>query len=304
MDLMKTSSNAVKILDDHKDILLLAGGLTAGAGAIVCSSRATLKAKNIIETHKWVRNDIEEAAEIDKVYAENDKKKDIRELYIGTGVSLAKAYTPAVVLGGAAAACIIGEHCVMQNRVNNLEKTVAGLGAAYVAIDNAFKAYRKRVIDKYGKEEDRRLRFGIEETVVEEVDEKGKKKKVKKEFAGEFNKDEFIIFFNGDQPIFMWKDPMKYNADWDANIRVLLGVQSFLQRKLDVEGKVYWNDLLSELGMKKTDNGQIVGWKEGSIIDLGINKAINRRLIDGTEEECMILEPNIDGIIVDLNNIK
>ncbi len=57
------------------------------------------------------------------------------------------------------------------------------MGAAYAAIDKGFKEYRSRVIERFGEEVDRELKYNLkakkfEETVVDE--ETGKEKKVKK----------------------------------------------------------------------------------------------------------------------------
>lgn len=304
---INAATNSVKVLSDNKDKILLGLGLTAGLGTVVVSSKATLKAQDIVKDHNLKKECIAYKESISPEYKGSDeRKKDIVNIYTDTGKKIVKTYIPAVVLGATSVACIVGEHCIMQNKVNNLEKTVASLSAAYVAVDAAFKKYRKNVIAKYGEEEDRKLRYDIHEETVEETDEKGKTKKVKKQFAGEFNKDEFVIFFNGDnQTNFVWKDPMKYRPDWNANTRVLVGIEDWLTKKLRIEGFVSWNDLLDELGMKKDKKYQIFGWKydpenPNKRVSLGINKPINRRLMDGTEEECLILEPNIDGIIVDI----
>lgn len=311
-NLMTTSENAVKILDDNKDKILLAGGLVTGLGTVIFASRGTLKANDILKEYKINSKSIKTCTNVVEGYEGSiDHKTDILMNTVGTGGKIVKAYAPAIVLGAASTACFIGEHCVMQKKVNNLEKTVAGLSAAYIAVDQAFKRYRKRVVDKYGEEVDRKLRYEIEDETVEEVDEKGKTKKVKKQYTNaEFNKDEFIIFWNGDNHnrAFMWKDPMKFKPDWDANTRVALGIQKTLNDRLRYNGKVYWNEVLEEFDMDKTDNGQIWGWKlddddplnEKQKIKLGINSPINRRLMDGTEEEVMILEPNLDGIVVKL----
>lgn len=304
---INTATNSVKILSDNKDKVLLGLGLTAGLGTVVASSKATLKAQDIVKDHNLKKEFISFQESVCPGYKGSDEhKKDVVKIYTDTTKAMVKTYIPAVVLGATSVACIVGEHCIMQSKVNNLEKTVASLSAAYVAVDAAFKKYRKNVIAKYGEEEDRKLRYDIHEEEVEETNEKGKTKKVKKEFAGEFNKDEFVIFFNGDnQTNFVWKDPMKYHPDWNANARVLVGIEDWLNKKLRIEGFVSWNDLLDELGMKKNKKYQIFGWKydpenPDKKIKLGINDPINRRLLDGSEEECMILEPNIDGIIVDI----
>ena len=62
-----------------------------------------------------------------------------------------------------------------------MRKRNAGLAAAYVALDKSFKEYRERVIDRFGKELDRELKYNVKSKEIEEtvVDEKGKETTVK-----------------------------------------------------------------------------------------------------------------------------
>lgn len=295
--LLDASNNAVKLLDDNKDKILLVSGLIAGAGTVVAASSASLKVKPVIDDYK--------------VQVSNAKsKKDIVKSSANTGVQLTKMYAPAAVLGATSVACIIGEHCVMQTKVNNLEKTVASLSAAYIAVDTAFKAYRKRVIAKYGEKEDRYFRFGeTEETVnVTTVDEKGKEKK-QKEVIKSVEKPElsdYAKFFDSTCSEFIFQDPQKYRPDWDRNISFLRLQEHIANVRLEREGYLFLNDVYDMLGIPKTQAGQVVGWifdPENKNIDsnvsFGIFEPRNHRTINGYEEECILLDFNVDGVIVD-----
>lgn len=305
--LLDASSNAVNLLDEHKDKILLVGGLVAGAGTVVAASSATLKSQKVIERHKWNANNIKETGElIPQWKGSADEKRANIANYTNTGVQLAKMYAPAVVLGATSVACIIGEHCIMQKKVNNLEKTVASLSAAYIAIDNAFKAYRKRVVDKYGKEEDYKLRYGIKEEVVETKDEKGKKKKETKEYLTDIPISDYAKFFDATSTEFMFQDPMKYKPDWDANITFLNLQQSYANGRLVREGHLFLNDVYEMLGIPKTKAGQVVGWiydpsnpNIDNEVKFGIFEPRNHRTINGYEEECILLDFNVDGVIID-----
>lgn len=97
-------------------------------------------------------------------------------VYVQTGVKFAKLYGPSVVLGVLSITSILASN-------NILRKRNVALGAAYAAIDKGFKEYRSRVIERFGEEVDRELKYNLkakkfDETVIDE--ETGKEKKIKK----------------------------------------------------------------------------------------------------------------------------
>ena len=297
--IMAASNQAAKILDDNKDKILLGTAGVTGLATVVLASRGTLKAQKAIEQHK---DDICQVTE----------KKDAIKVYTKTCGNIAKIYAPSVVMGATTVCCVLAEHRVMQTKVDNLEKTVAGLSAAYVAVDTAFKAYRKRVIDKYGKEVDRQLRYGETTETVEETNlETGKTKKVKKTFVETPDISEYAKFFDATSSQFIFSDPMKYKPDWDANIRFLVCNQAYAQQKLELQGYLFLNDVYDMLGLEKTKAGQVVGWifdpenpNIDSKVDFGTFDIRNRRTINGIDEECILLDFNVDGPIIDkINNI-
>ena len=295
--LMNASSTAVKILDDNKDKILLGAAGVSGAATVIFACKGTLKAQKVVEAHK------EERAQV-------TEKKDIVKTYAKTSGEMAKIYAPAVVLGATSVCCVLAEHCVMQKKVDNLEKTVAGLSAAYIAVDSAFKAYRKRVVDKYGKKVDEELRYGIKEETVEVVEEgkdgKLKTKKVKKTFIDNPLPSDYAKFFDETSDQFVFADPYKHNPDWEANIIFLNCTRQAAQQKLERQGYLFLNDVYDMLGIKRTKAGQVVGWifdpenpDIDSHVDFGTFNKYNRRTINGLEEECILLDFNVDGKIIE-----
>lgn len=97
-------------------------------------------------------------------------------VYANTGVKFLKLYGPSIALGTLSIASILaGNHILRQRNV--------ALAAAYVAVDKGFKQYRNRVVERFGQEVDKELRYNIkaEKFTETEIDEKtGKEKKVKK----------------------------------------------------------------------------------------------------------------------------
>lgn len=306
-NLMTTAGRSVDILDKNKDKLLLVGGLITGLGTVIMASRGTLKAKDILEEYKQNKKDIQEAVEEAPGYElSKTHKNDVIVNKVGTGANIVKAYVPAAVLGAASVACIIGEHQVMQSKVNSLEKTVASLGAAYVAVDTAFKAYRNRVKKKYGEEEDYKLRYDIQEESVEYTDEKGKTKKKKVETVGDLDISDYSKFFDATCASFIFQDPMQYKPDWHANISFLKGVESWANKKLGIDGYLFLNEVYDELGIPLTDAGQSVGWivdeddpkNMRRKVSFGVYDICNRRVINGLDDECILLDFNVDGPII------
>ena len=71
-------------------------------------------------------------------------------------------YGPSVVLGGLSITAILTSN-------NILRKRNIALAAAYTAVDKSFKEYRGRVIERFGKELDRELKYNIKAKEVEET---------------------------------------------------------------------------------------------------------------------------------------
>lgn len=307
--LKSASDGAVKILDKNKEKILLGAGIAAGAGATVLACKATLKAKDILEEHETEKELIEYFDNDDK----DQHKQEVVKLYASTGVKIAKEYAPAAVLGATSVFCVIAQHRLMENKVVKLEGTIASLTAAYTAIDTAFKNYRKRVVDKYGEAVDREMRYGetTDTVTVTELDGKGKEKtkKVKVKSVDEPDPSDYAKFFDCTSEQFMFTDPEHRRPDWDANIRFLNCQQAFANQKLELQGYLFLNDVYEMLGIKPTKAGQVVGWifdpdntSIDSKVSFGIFEPRNHRTINGYEEECILLDFNVDGVIIDKVN--
>lgn len=311
MNLMSIAEGAVQSVVRNKEKWLLAGGFIFGAGTIGFAIKGTIDAKKVLEEHEEVRDLIKEAEEVSEEYKDSDSnKKDIVRMYAMTGIKMAKVYSPAIGCGVASACCFIMQYKSMEQKVTDLEETVASLSAAYLAVSTAFKKYRKRVVDKYGEKEDRYFRYGETEDTVEvtEMKENGKTKttKQKVKFVDEPEVSDYAKFFDSTSSQFIFQDPMKYKADWDANIRFLNIQQSYANAKLESQGYLFLNDVYDMLGLPMTKAGQVVGWifdpedkTIDSRVDFGIFEPRNHRTINGYEEECMLLDFNVDGVIID-----
>lgn len=287
-------------LKKHSPEILIVAGVVGTVTSAVMACKATTKIDGILENHKKQVDVINGAIENPEVlngaeYTVDDQKKDLTIVYAQTAVEFIKLYAPAVGLGVLSITAILTSN-------NILRKRNMAIAAAYTALDKSFKDYRGRVIERFGKELDRELRFNIKQKEVEETvtNEDGTESVVKKtiEVIEDDEISEYAVFFDATCRAFE-KDP-------ELNKMVIRRVQDWANNKLQRQGYLFWNDVLVELGLDRTRAGQIVGWiydEENPIgdnfVDLGIynvNRAANRKFINGFEP-VVLLDPNVDGDI-------
>ena len=166
-------------LKKHSPEILVVAGVIGVVTSAVMACKATTKVGEILDKTKEDVEAIHKCEEDESVkeqYSSEDAKKDLAIVYVQTGVKFAKLYGPSVVVGVLSITSILASNNILRQR------NVA-LGAAYAAIDKGFKEYRSRVIERFGEEVDRELKYNLkakkfDETVIDE--ETGKEKKVKK----------------------------------------------------------------------------------------------------------------------------
>ena len=99
-----------------------------------------------------------------------------------------------------------------------------------------------------------------------------------------------------------------FDRNADVNKMFLLVKQQHFNRKLISDGFVFLNDVYEELGIPRTQAGQLVGWvydpedpNRDCAIDFGIFDAADnvRDFINGFEK-AVLLDFNVDGQINDL----
>lgn len=281
------------------EVMVVVGVVGVVASAVM-ACKATTKAGAIVEDTKDQMDQIHEVAETHaEEYSEDDMKKDTVIVYTQTAVKFAKLYGPAVILGAASIACILGSHHI-------LSKRNAALAAAYATMDKGFKEYRGRVIERFGKELDKELRYNVkakdfEETVVNE--ETGEETKVTNtvNVADPNDYSDYARFF--DDGCTGW------TKDSEQNLYFLKCQQNYANERLQKKGYLFLNDVYEMLGIPKTKAGQIVGWiydKKNPVgdnfVDFGIynmNREKARDFVNGYERT-ILLDFNVDGNILDL----
>lgn len=289
-------------LKKHSPEILIVAGIIGTVASAVMACKATTKVGAIIEKTKedveLIHDYVEHPEALSEEYTEEDSKKDLAIVYAKTGIELVKLYAPAVALGALSLTSIVTSNHILRKR------NVA-LAAAYTVVDKSFKEYRSRVVDRFGKELDRELRFDIKAEEVKEqiVDENGKKKTVKNkvEVAHANLESDYARFF--DECCIGWERDAEYN------LMFLRRQQDHANDLLKSRGYLFLNDVYDMLGIHRTKAGQVVGWVYDeknpvgdNYVDFGIYNIYNERARDfvNGREQSILLDFNVDGNILDL----
>lgn len=288
----------LKLKKHSPEIMAVAGAVgVVASGVMAC--KATTKASDILEDTKEQIDKVHYCLESDSLseeYTEEDSKKDLAIIYAQTGLKFVKLYGPSVLLGAASLACMLSSNHILRKR------NVA-LAAAYKAVDKGFKDYRGRVIERFGKDLDRELRFNVKAKEIEDkvVDSKGKEKTVKKTVDTIDPNDAYSLYTRCyDNGCLGWtKDP-------EFNLMFLLQQQNYANDLLKSRGHLFLNEVFDMLGFPRTTAGNVVGWiyEKGSeewqnFVDFGIYELNNKDFVNGRERSIW-LDFNVDGPILDL----
>ena len=312
--LTRTASRAGLQVKKHSPEILLVTGIVAGGAALVTACMATTKLESVLnETKENVAKvhecaaageiRVNEGGEIRTVeYTEEDSKKDLTIFYAKGALNVAKLYAPAIGLGAVALTCILASHGIIHKRYT-------GAVAAYSAIDGSFKDYRKRVVERFGEEMDRELKYNIKAKEVEETvaHEDGTETVVKKTIEGIENpydrQSEYARCYT-DGCVGWTKDP-------EANLTFLRLQEKWANDRLQAVGHLFLNEVYEMLGLPHSTAGAVVGWiydpknpdhKGDNRVDFGIYNIhipANREFVNGWERSIW-LDFNVDGVIYDL----
>lgn len=290
-------------LQKHSPAILMVAGVAGVVTSAVMACKATTKLSGILEESKETIEKIHEVSSDETMvekYSEEDAKKDLTIVYAQTGLKLVKLYGPSVVLGVLSIGSILASN-------NILHKRNVAIGAAYATIDKSFKEYRSRVVERFGKEVDRELKYNIKAQKIEETikdPETGKEKKVKTniDVCDMDGYSDYARFF--DEGCTGWEKNAEYN------LMFLRAQQQYANDLLRSRGHVFLNEVYDMLGIERTKAGQAVGWvydtseehTGDNYIDFGIyniHRKANRNFVNGYERN-ILLDFNVDGVILDL----
>lgn len=303
-------------LKKHSPEILIVAGVVGTVASAVMACKATTKVEEVLGEKNDKMEVINQSAEVGYIvnpetgevvdYTADDHKKDTTIVYTQTGLKLAKLYAPSVALGVISLGCILTSHNIMRKR--NI-----ALAAAYATEHLGFKEYRGRVIERFGKELDKELKYNIKAQEVEEVVldkdgnpavDKNGEVKTKKKTINTAN-----ILASSDYARFFDEYCEGWTKDAEYNLMFLRQQQNWANEKLKRDGYLFLNDVYQMLGIPKTKAGQVVGWvydesqKYGDgYIDFGIYDLYNEQARDfvNGREKSILLDFNVDGNILDM----
>lgn len=267
--------------------LLLGAGIVGMVGSTVLACRATLKMDALVSETKE-KLDIARTLEHSE-YTETDRRRDISLIYFQSGVKTIRLYGPSIVIGALSIAALTKSHNILSQRN-------AALTAAYAALEKGFREYRARVVEKYGEDADRDLRYGSQKVQI--VDPKTNKKKM----VTRVGPDEPSIYAK-----FFDKSSDNWSKEPEYNFIFLKAQQNYANDLLHARGHVFLNDVYDMLGLERSQAGAVVGWlltRNGTtdnFITFGVFDETSEKARDFVNgfEGAILLDFNVDGVIYD-----
>lgn len=284
--------------------ILVGAGIVGVVGSTVMACKATTKLDEVLSEPKEkidkIHNLMKNPDKIPegKDYTEDDGKKDLTIMYTQTAIKVLKLYTPSIALGTLSIAAILGGHHILRKR--NI-----AIAAAYATIDKGFKEYRGRVIEKFGEEIDKELRYNVKAKEIEEtiVNDDGSETTITKTVnVSDINGYSIYAKFFDDGCTGWTKNP-------EYNLMFLKDQERYANDLLRSKGHLFLNEVYDMLGIPRTQAGQIVGWiydekhpVGDNFVDFGIfnmYSEANRNFVNGYEKT-ILLDFNVDGDILNM----
>ncbi len=268
------------VISKHTPTILTVAGTVGFIGTTVIASKATLKLEETVAEEASLLVKVHEAQEEGKL-TDKDATHDKVVLYTRMATKLGKLYAPALILGAASIAALATGHGIMLKRN-------ASLAAAYAAVDQAFKSYKKKVEAKFGKDAVlEAISVPTEELVVD----------------GETT--ESVLKYGDTSPYGVIFDETNHNwsADEDLSALHLKCQQQYANDILQTRGHIFLNEVYKMLGFPHTPAGAITGWVKGNgdnFVDFNIHDGLfegedaNGRLVTK-----WALDFNVDGVMYD-----
>lgn len=274
------------------EILMVAGVIGTVAGAVM-ACKETLELEDVLDECKQEKMELEEQYAMCEEYSEDALKKDQVKLTIKQAVKIVKLYAPSVIMEVTSIGVIFASNDIMRKRN-------ASMAAAYATLNSMYKRYRQNVIESYGEEVDKDMRFGVKHEKVTEIDEDGNKVKIDARIVDLDNTALAI----SDYSRFFQMGCKGFDASSGRyNLLYLKGIQAMFNNKLIADGYVMLNDVYRELGFDTIPEGWSIGWVYDetnpigdNYIDFGLYEARNKNQRAVNDWEPVILmDFNVDG---------
>ena len=277
----RLAGRAGLVLSKHAPTILTAAGTAGFIGTTILAAKATLKVEETISEETALLVKVHEAHEAGKL-EDKDALHDKVILYTRMTTKLAKLYAPALILGAASIVSLATGHGIMLKRN-------ASLAAAYAAVDQAFKTYKKKVESKFGKD-----------AVIDALVSTAEEDLTKNELTMEA-----IAAVDGVSPYGVIFDETNNNwsADEDLSMLHLKCQQQYANDILQTRGHIFLNEVYKMLGFPHTPAGAVTGWVKGNGDDF-VDFNIFEGTFEGEDDKGRTvtkwaLDFNVDGVMYD-----
>lgn len=280
----------------HSPTVLFGTGVVGVVATAVLASRATLKMDEVLHEAEKRQIDIDTAVgeplKDGGTYSEADQERDTKLNRTKLILTIARLYAPAAAVGAASIACLTGSHVILSRR--NVSLT-----AAYAALDQGFREYRRRVVEELGEDKDREFRYGVGERQIAVDTDHGVDVKTVKVLNPTGQRSIYARAF--DESNINWQSVRSYN------LMFIQAQQAYANDRLRAKGYVLLNDVYQALGMERTKEGCVVGWvlnnPDGgdNYISFGIydnDSFMGQEFVNG-DEKSVWLDFNVDGVVYD-----
>lgn len=285
---MSIFHNVARVVVKHAPTILTATGTVGLVGTAVLASRATLTYKELIADEVMVITDGPNLMKRNEHYTEDEFRKDRIVCYSRIVTKTVKHYAPTIALGVASIAAFWWSHSIQSKRI-------AGLAAAYAALDTSYRKYKKSVASVIGEESMKK----VEEKILDDVvftDEPFEYDKMAESVIPEYSPYARII----DENASVW-DPS--DDITELNIHAQL---NYMNDILRTRGYLFLSDVYDALGIPRTPASQVVGWlwKKGDgdhYVSFGDIEGHRIKFWDDSrrrEVANYLLDFNVDGEIV------
>ena len=296
MNLSRTFGKIKFGLKKHSPEILVVAGVVGTVTSAVMACKATLKADSVMVEYKAKKEKIGTCLENPEIdYDEITAKEDIKNLTIQTAVKMIKCYAPAVILETFSIGTIFASNHIMQQRN-------AALAASCAAVEAAYKKYREKVVEKYGKEVDDEFYYGTKTenkkitTTDPETGEKTKTTESKTYLQEEYGCSPYAVLFDS--------SAIEFYQDDATNMFMLKNREKEATVRLRANGMLTLNDVYQMIGVKPTDIGLTHGWifeKDNPDGDNEVKFDMRHVYVkdpySDREERAILIDFNCDGFV-------
>ena len=253
-------------MSKHAPEILVVGGTVGLVAAGVLACKATLKADEVVKeaetARKIIDNKVGMTTHDGEIYEEEDAKKDKIVLTTQTVLKVGRVYAVPLALGGLSVGSILYGH-------NMRNKRYLAAAAAWAASQADYKALLSRIKEEYGEDAERKLKYGLKETVEEFEEEDGEGNTtsgVREYYQATATPSLYCRIFD------------EFNPNWSKssihNMMFLKNVQEEATRTLRSRGFITLNEVYAALGFDQNpEYGTEAGWILGAgddFVDFGL----------------------------------